>query len=142
MVSAVDLAKRAFVKLLLQSAVAHAITLSLTRDSSTAAVMAAFRKVTARLHPDKGGSLEQQQALNAARDKWESAVADAPGRGKKRKATDAEQPASSLQLGPVLPIRVEKNLSKQFRTQSVAVLLTRSSKTESGSSSPSSSKPT
>ena len=124
MVSAVDLAKRAFVKLLLQSAVAYAITLSLTRDSSTAAVMAAFRKVTARLHPDKGGNLEQQQALNAARDKWESAAAEAPGRGKKRKATDAEQPASSLQLAQVLPIRVEKYLSKHFRIQSVAVLLT------------------
>jgi transposase len=124
MVSAVDLAKRAFVKLLLQSAVAYAITLSLTRDSSTAAAMAAFRKVTARLHPDKGGNLEQQQALNAARDKWESAAAEAPGRGKKRKATDAEEPASSLQLAQVLPIRVEKYLSKHFRIQSVAVLLT------------------
>jgi hypothetical protein len=86
--------------------------------------MAAFRKVTARLHPDKGGNLEQQQALNAARDKWESAAAEAPGRGKKRKATDADQPASSLQLAQVLPIRVEKYLSKHFRIQSVAVLLT------------------
>ena len=116
MVTVVDLAKRAFVKLLLQLAVAYDLTLSLTRASPAAAVKAAFRKVAARSHPDKGGSLEHQQALNAARDKWENAVAEAPGRGKKRK-TDAEHLAE-------VPVRVEKYLTKEFRIRSVAVLLT------------------
>ena len=72
MVSAVDLAKRTFVKVLLQTAAAYDIALSLTRDSSAAAVEAAFRKVAVRAHPDKGGSLAYQQGLNAARAKWET----------------------------------------------------------------------
>ena len=44
MVSAVDVAKRAFIKVLLQLAVTYGIKLSLNRDSTADAVTAAFRK--------------------------------------------------------------------------------------------------
>ncbi len=124
MVSTVDLAKRALVKLLLQLAAAYHIALSLTRDSPATAVKSAFRKVAVKAHPDKGGGVEHQQALNAARDAWEAAAAEAPGRGKKRKAPDAEQPAPSSEQVVELPVRKEKYLTQLFRIQSVAVLLT------------------
>lgn len=122
MVSTVDLAKRAFIKVLLQLAVVYGIALSLTRDSAAVAITAAFRKVAVKAHPDKGGSLEDQKALNTARDEWETAVADAPGRGKKRKATDAGQPAPSKQQVQEIPDRAAR--PKHFRIQSLAVLLT------------------
>ena len=108
MVSTVDIAKRALVKLLLQYAAFYRVALSLTRDSPADAVKEACRKVAVKVHPDKGGSVEQQTALNTARDDWEAATAKAPGRGKKRKATDAAQPASSSeQVVTVLPVRQE-----------------------------------
>ena len=71
MVSALDIAKRAYVKLLLQLATIYGVVLTLTRDSPAAAVASAFRKVAVKVHPDKGGTVDHQQALNAAREKWE-----------------------------------------------------------------------
>ena len=87
-----DAAKTAFVKLLLQLAATYGVVLALTRDSPAAAATAAFRKVLLKVHPDKGGSGEHQKALNSARESWEQAIAEAPGtgKGKKRKAADAD----------------------------------------------------
>ena len=124
MVFAVDLAKRAFIKVLLQLAVTYAVKLSLSRDSPADAVNSAYREVSLKVHPDKGGTDDQQTALNVARDVWETATAAAPYRGKKRKAAEAETPESSLQLVPVLPVRVMKYMAAQYRIQSLAVLLT------------------
>jgi hypothetical protein len=92
MVFAVDLAKRAFIKVLLQLAVTYAVKLSLSRDSPADAVNSAYRKVSLKVHPDKGGTDDQQTALNVARDVWETATAAAPYRGKKRKAAEAQTP--------------------------------------------------
>ena len=111
MVSAVDLAKRAFIKVLLQLAVTYAVKLSLSRDSPDDAVNAAYRQVSLKVHPDKGGTDDQQTALNAAREAWETAKVAAPGKGKKRKAAEAETPESSLQWVPVLPVRVMKYMA-------------------------------
>ena len=108
---AVDLAKRAFIKVLLQLAVTYAVKLSLSRDSPDDAVNAAYRKVSLKVHPDKGGTDDQQTALNAAREAWETAKVAAPGKGKKRKAAEAETPESSLQWVPVLPVRVMKYMA-------------------------------
>ena len=54
--SAVLLAKRALVSLLLRFAVAYAAIISINRDSSDAQVLGAFRKVILKVHPDKGGN--------------------------------------------------------------------------------------
>ena len=54
MASAIDLAKRAFIKVLLHLAVTYAVKLSLSRDSPADAVSAAYRKVSLKVHPDKG----------------------------------------------------------------------------------------
>ena len=69
MASQIKLAKRGFVKVLLQLAAAYGIALSVTRDSPPESIRAAYRKVSGKAHPDKCGSSEHQQALNAARDK-------------------------------------------------------------------------
>ena len=79
MVSAVDLAKRAFVKVLLRLATVHGVATSVTRDSTAAAIKAAFGKVVVKAHPDNGGSAKDHQALDKARQEWEATIADASG---------------------------------------------------------------
>ena len=65
--STVLLAKRALVKLLLQLAVAYNVVVSVNRDADNAKVTAAFRKIVLKVHPDKGGKLEDSQALQSAK---------------------------------------------------------------------------
>ena len=55
MPSAVDLAKRELVKLLKSLASKYKLHLELSRDSSDNDVKKAFRKVSLKAHPDKGG---------------------------------------------------------------------------------------
>ena len=52
-------AKRLLVSLLLRLAVAYNIVINISRDSPDAAILAAFRKVTLKVHPDKGGSVKE-----------------------------------------------------------------------------------
>ena len=80
MVSATDKAKRVLVSLLKTLAAAYSVTLKLTRESSDAEVRTAFRKVSRKVHPDQGGSVADQTALNSARDVWETALKEAAGK--------------------------------------------------------------
>ena len=61
MVSAIDRARRAFVTLLKTLAATYGVGLQLTRESSDADVRTAFRKVSAKVHPDHGGSVDDQK---------------------------------------------------------------------------------
>ena len=61
MPSEVDLAKRELVKVLRALAAKYKVTLSLTRESSNQDVDKAFRRVSLKAHPDKGGSLADFQ---------------------------------------------------------------------------------
>ena len=63
-------AKRALVSLLLRLALAYNIGISVNRDSDDNDVKRAFRKVSAKVHPDKGGATADFRSLNAARDAW------------------------------------------------------------------------
>ncbi len=88
MVSAIDRAKRLLVSLLKTLAATYGVVLQLSRDSSDAAVHSAFRKVSRKAHPDQGGSVADQTALNTARDNWQDAVTQAAGKhgaGKRKK---------------------------------------------------------
>ena len=69
--SALQLAKRLFVKLLLAFASQYAVVLDLNRDSPDAEVLRAFRRIAKKVHPDKGGRKEDAQAQNDAKDHWE-----------------------------------------------------------------------
>ena len=84
--SPLQLAKRAFVAVLLALAVAHNIAVEVSRDSPDDAVRKAFRKVCVKPHPDKGGSLAEQQRLNAAKEACDAALGQGARRGRPRKA--------------------------------------------------------
>ena len=60
-------AKRAFVKVLLSIAALSAARLQLTRDSLDDVRAKAFKKLSLKVHPGKGGSLAHAQLLITAR---------------------------------------------------------------------------
>ena len=74
MVSAIDVAKRALVTLLRALAGIYGVAFSLTRSSADAEVRAVCRKLAKKTHPDHGGTVEHQTALNTACDAWEDAM--------------------------------------------------------------------
>ena len=76
--SVAEEAKRALVTLLLSLSRAYGVQADVTRESLDAAVEKAFRKVSRKVHPDKGGSAEDSQKLNAARDAWQAALRGPP----------------------------------------------------------------
>ena len=65
-----QLAKRAFVAVLLSLANQYGLTVKINRDSPDAPLEAAFRKIVKQAHPDKGGSTDDAQKLQAAREHW------------------------------------------------------------------------
>ena len=87
MVSAIDRAKRALVTLLKSLATVYGLVLSVTRDATDKEILSAYRKVSRKAHPDQGGSVEHQTALNNARDAWDEALKASKGRGGKRTNT-------------------------------------------------------
>ena len=82
MVSAVDRAKRALVTLLRLLATAYGCVADVTRDSSDLEIKSAYRKLSRKVHPDKGGLVADQTRLNCAYEGWQNEVKRAPGRGK------------------------------------------------------------
>ena len=74
MPSVVDRLKRAFVSVLLRLAAAYGLDLRVTRESSDAEVRGAYRKLSRRTHPDRGGQTTHQTELNTANEAWEDAV--------------------------------------------------------------------
>ena len=117
MVSAVGKAKRVLVTLLKSLAGIYALVLGLTRDSTEVEVKAAYRKVSRRAHPDRGGTPEHQKALNAARDEWEEALRASKGSGGNRAA---KKPQSKT--APSLA--VDSSGDTAYRFQGLGVLLT------------------
>ena len=63
--SAVQLAKRALVSLLLALAQQYAVQIQLKREDDDSLVEAAFWKVVKRTHSNKGGKLADQQRLQS-----------------------------------------------------------------------------
>ena len=70
MPSEADVAKRSFVKLLQELAFKYEVPLLITRDSPNKDIEKAFRKVSCKAHPDKGGLLLDFQRMSAANDVW------------------------------------------------------------------------
>ena len=89
MVSVAVQARRALVRVLLALAAAYGIVLSVTRDATDDAVLAAYKRVLRRAHPDKGGSKADTQKLPGAKEALERAKAP---RGRPRQA---DKPARS-----------------------------------------------
>ena len=92
MPSAVDAAKRELVKLLRGLAQRYQLRLDVSRDSSDKEVSKAFKKVSLRVHPDKGGEQTDFQRLSAANDTWQELV--------KRKGAVGRPPAEPKRKHP------------------------------------------
>lgn len=105
-------AKRALVTLLLALASAYGVQLALTRESPDADVTRAFRRVSVKVHPDKGGAPADAQRLNAARDAWQAA---------NRESKPAGRPSRPRSAAPSTAVA---NGREGFRIRSEAVLLT------------------
>ena len=69
--SAAQVAKRAFVRILLAFATQYQVSLSVSRDSADKDILAAYRRLVKKVHPDKGGKKEDQQKLQDAKVEWE-----------------------------------------------------------------------
>ncbi len=71
-------AKRAqtLVTVLHALAAAYDISISVSRESSDEAVLKAFRLMSLRVRPDKGGSTSDMQRLASAKDSFEHVRAD------------------------------------------------------------------
>ena len=96
MASARDLAKRALVALIKFLAGIYSLTVDVKRESPDEEVRKAYRTLSRKVHPDKGGQKGEQEKLNAAYEEWCATLKGAApaGRPKKGEArTAAERPA-------------------------------------------------
>ncbi len=109
-------AKRAFVKVLLRIAGLYKVACSVNRDSADSALLAAYRRVQAKCHPDKGGLKKHAQELNTARDEWDQA------RQPRQQPEGGEPPPAGP--GAADPGQSMAVPEKGFRVHSSAVLLT------------------
>ncbi len=91
MPSELDDAKRELVKVLRELAAKYQVNLVLTRDSSNKDVAKAFRKVSLKAHPDKGGSLADFQKLSATNDTWQELLQNPGAVGRPPKAHKAKR---------------------------------------------------
>ena len=117
--SAVDVAKRELVKLLRALAAKYKLKLDVSRESSVQDVCKAFKNVSLRVHPDKGGELTDFQNLSAANDAWQDLLKSKAAWGRPR-AEPAAQHRATVQVGAV----AGRTQQKEYRVDSEAVLLT------------------
>ena len=123
MVSALDRAKRALVVVLRSLASTYRCSVNVTRDSSDAEVRKAYRAISRRTHPDRGGSTADQQKLNDAYDSWCQASRDRGRAGRPSTQQQAEQ-QQQQQGGLAAQPAEEMDGSSAFKFRSEAVLLT------------------
>ena len=69
--SARQVATRQFVKTLLALAAVYSLSLPVTRESTDDELVKAFKRLSLKVHPDKGGCLEHAQELNSAKQAWD-----------------------------------------------------------------------
>ena len=115
-VSAPQLAKRAFVKILIAFATQYHVALTLTRESADKDILAAYRRLLKKVHPDKGGKKEDQQKLKAAKDAWSNAASNASQGGRPQKGTTTKHPDADNDVLDVV--------EKAYQIQAQGVMLT------------------
>lgn len=137
-VSRVQAARRALVTLLLALGEAYNIAVVVSRESPDAEMQKAYRRVAARVHPDKGGSADDSKKLNAMRDTWQrlrscGAPDDAaPPTTWKRPASSSATVASAIggtstpttSSMSTLSTSDSSRRGKAYRIQGVSTLLT------------------
>ena len=103
--NAIALAKRALVKLLKGMAVLYDLTVTITRNSPDPEVRTAYRKVSVKTRPDRGGDDDHQRQLNAAYSAWETAAKDKQAHGGKGRKGEA---AKGNGTGPAAPLLLSR----------------------------------
>ncbi len=130
--SRAERAKRALVSLLLALAAAYGVSLTLRREAGDAAVTEAFRRVIRKAHPDKGGSVQDAQRLQQAREDWQATL-KAPGVAGRPRCPPAaaaagtgggHRPVLPLLSDAVLDVADPEQAGKAFRIQAEATMLT------------------
>ena len=120
MASATDRAKRALVVVIKYLAAAYGLQADVTRDSKDDLVRKAYRTVSLKVHPDKGGKEEDQRKLNGAYDSWCEAARAKSGQGRPKK--QAAPPATSVEVSVPVPEGVPGK--RDFEINAGAVLFT------------------
>ena len=116
-------AKRALVAVLLALAAAYGVALAATRDSPDGELVRAYRRLLLRVHPDKGGTVADQQRLQAAKEAWDAVRSRPPGPQAKAKAR-AARPKAAAQRGALGPAEDEAPPRRGYRINGLGVLLT------------------
>ena len=116
MPSAVDVAKRALVKVLKELAAKYQVALSVNRESADKDVTKGYRKVCLKVHPDKGGDVADFKKLSAANDAWQDLLLGKAGPGRPAKQEQPERPQPWVMAVATEP--------KVFSVRGQAVLLT------------------
>lgn len=116
--SPLGVATRAFASVLLLLARRYQLHLVVNRDSSQEVLLKAYKKVVLKVHPDKGGTKEDAQKLQAVKTEWDKA--------RKRPADTGGRPSAGAPGGGLVPVRKceERKARKEYRVQAVVVLLT------------------
>ena len=113
--SAAQIAKRAFVRILLAFATQYQVSLSVSRDSADKEILTAYRRLVKKVHPDKGGKKEDQQKLQNAKVEWEGAAASArKGAGRPRQSHAKAEDAAAEGI-----VDVEEKGTYQVHSQGV-----------------------
>ena len=68
--------RRALVKVLVSLASLYGVILSVARESTDDQVLAGYKKLIRKVHPDKGGKTEDAQRLQSAKDFWGTAKSE------------------------------------------------------------------
>jgi hypothetical protein len=109
--SILDRAKRALVSLLLRLASAYGVALDVRRESDEKAILQAYRRIAKKVHPDKGGTKKSFQALQAAKEAWDSARVE-------------RRPSGNPQLAENKLVLSSASSADGYRVRATAVLLT------------------
>ena len=120
MPSAVEVAKRELVKVLRELAAKYRLSFSLTRESRDGDVAKAFKRVSLKAHPDKGGDLQDFQRLSSTNDVWTDLLKAAGAAGR---PSQPQQRKEKPKAGQPWAMSVPEE-KKEFAVRSTAVLLT------------------
>ena len=110
--SKVQVATRAFVAVMLALARCYQLLAQVNRDSSPEEMLKAYKRVLLKAHPDKGGSNEHMQRLQAAKESWQQAREHGTANGGRPRARASTEPA------------VARRQRAEYRVQAEVVLLT------------------
>ena len=124
MPSPLDMAKRKLVKELRALAAKYKVELSLSRESPDKDVAKAFKKVSLRAHPDKGGHLADFQNLSSINDTWRELLATTNAPGRPQTSQNCKARASRGGDLSVFNTKEDPASKREYRVSSLAILLT------------------